>query len=200
MDGKLKVQVRISHLPPLEDCSGDELGLLKHYEAILLDTNVLNRIAYEGCRLLQPLINLMYNWRTVKPTAVCCVCDFIRIESLNVERWEFGDTRVRRLLKEVAENENGLYVELKTPIKEVIADQRKRFIDLFPKAYRHVLIKKYGDLSGTDVCLLIIALYLAMYGASASIATFDKTLLMACDEFGIKTFLKNRLREGFINP
>jgi hypothetical protein len=117
---------------------------------------------------------------------VCGVCDFTKIECCNFERFKYQDARIRHFLKDVAESKKGLYIEFVTPIKGVNAEDRLKLVDLFAKAYRHVLIKDYGALSGTDSCLLLLAKYLKAFWTQVCIATHDETLLKASRDFRIR--------------
>jgi len=134
------------------------------------------------------MARIMGEWGRSDRGAVCCIPDFIRIECFNMERHKLGDSRIRHFLKDVEESEEGLYIELKTPIKGFSADDRRRLLNLFPKRYRHPLIKRYTELSGTDVSLLFIALLMASYGLSVTIASFDNLLTDAAEDFGIGTY------------
>jgi len=182
----LKRQFQINDFS-LEGLSEYARGFLKKLEVVLLDSSVLCCMVYdEADDVFYPLGKLGGWDEMLGASRVCVVCDFIKIECFNVERTLFRDVKIRRFLKGLAKCDKAFYVELKTPIKKFSADDRKRLLDLFPRKYRHVLIKKYGDLSGTDVCLLLVALYLKSHGISVSIATRDRILAEASEELEIK--------------
>lgn len=109
-----------------------------------------------------PLVKIMYNWKKLGKSAACCICDFIKLECLNVERYIFRNSKIRKLLKDISRSNNGFYIEIKTPIKKTSAAHRKKLLNLFPRSYRHMLIKEYEKLSGTDICLLLMAYYLTI--------------------------------------
>jgi len=179
----LKVRVRVEDFSS-RGMSPNDRRFLKKYVVILIDSNILQNIAYaEGSETLK---RLMTNWSSLKPKTICSVCDFIRIECYNFERFKYQDARIRHFLKDAAESKEGLYVEFVTPIKKISAEDRLKLVDLFPKAYRRVLIKDYGALSGTDSCLLLLAMYLKAFWIQVCIATQDETLLRASQDFGIR--------------
>ena len=157
--------------------------LLRQRETVLLDSNTLILLARgSGPAWVK---RLLFEWKEFGLKAVCGVCDFIKRESINAEKWKLGGVKVQSLLSEAAESPSGMYVEFKTPIGEAEADGRDVFIDVLPKALRRKLIRDSG-LSGTDKCLVLVAWYLRENGLSVSVATQDEALARACEGLSIK--------------
>jgi len=157
--------------------------LLCRREPILLDLNTLILLArgsgYAWVR--RPL----FEWEKFGLKAVCAVCDFIKRESVNAERWKLEGVKVQSHLSDAAESPDGMYVEFKTLIGEVEADSKDAFIDVLPKAMTRKLIRDSG-LSGTDRCLAVVAWYLQQNGLNVSVATEDEALARMRREFDVK--------------
>jgi hypothetical protein len=157
--------------------------LLCRRETVLLDSNTLILLARgSGPTWVR---RLLFEWEKLGLKAVCGVCDFIRRESVNAEKWRLEGVKVQRLLSQAAESPGGMYVEFETPIGEVEADSRDAFIDVLPKALRRKLMREDG-LSGTDKCLVLVAWYLQQNGLNVSVATEDEALARMCGEFDVK--------------
>jgi hypothetical protein len=157
--------------------------LLSQRETILLDSNTLILLARgSGSTWVR---RLLFEREKFGLKAVCGVCDFIRRESVNAEKWKLERVKVQRLLGDVAESPSGMYVEFKTPIGEAEADSRDAFIDVLPKALRRKLMREDG-LSGTDKCLVLVAWYLQQNGLNVSVASEDEALARMCGEFDVK--------------
>jgi hypothetical protein len=156
---------------------------LQRREVVLLDSNTLITLSRESGS--QWLRKLLLEWRKYGARAVCGVCDFIKRESVNAEKWRLGEVKVQGLLSGAAENPDAAYVEVKTPIMEVEAESRDKFADVLPKAERRRLIKN-RELSGTDKCLILVAWHMQQNGLNVSVATEDAALARMCGELSIK--------------
>jgi len=157
--------------------------LLSQREIVLLDSNTLILLARgSGPTWVR---KLLFEWEKFSLKAVCGVCDFIRRESVNAEKWKLERVKVQSLLSDVAESPSGMYVEFETPIGEVEADSRDAFINVLPKVLRRKLMREDG-LSGTDKCLVLVAWYLQQNGLNVSVATEDEALARMCGEFNVK--------------
>lgn len=179
----MKRTVEVDFSKPLPEHA---LSLLRDRELILLDSNKLINLArgLEGGWLRKILLE----WQRFGVKAVCAICDFVLRESKNAENWTLGKVTVQRLLKEVAESREGMYVEVATPIRNVEADARALFYNLLPKAERRLLLKA-EDVSPTDKCLILIARYAERNGIHASITTEDLKLADLSKKLGVEVRL-----------
>jgi hypothetical protein len=159
---------------------------IRDYKPILLDANVLMSIA-RSVEQFPAVSQLIRNWKNMRTTSAAFIADFIRLEALNAERWSRETSCVRRFLKEVEESKEGFYVEMRTPIKEVVADSRSRYLDLLPKRDRRILMQGYPQLSGTDISLLIMAIFMRNAGSRVHLASIDKELIGAAKALGVST-------------
>lgn len=155
-----------------------------------MDSSILLNIFYEPFyqRSLEPIILLLSEWRKRKFNELICIPDFIELEAMNAERLCHRDSKVRRFLKQVKTSELGFFLELRTPIRQVKAENRSLYLDLLPKKLRSIIIKNYKELSGTDIAILVTALFLANHTIPTSIASLDKTLLQAASEFSLTPY------------
>ncbi len=160
-------------------------ALLHGRELMLLDSNVLIALSYGAEE--EWVRRILVEWRRYGAKAVCGICDFIHKEAINAENWMIGRVTVGSFLKKIAESRDGMYIEVSTTIKDVNADGRAEFLDLLPKQQRIRLIKSW-DVSPTDKCLLVVAVYLGWNGVNASVRTRDRALVDLCKEFGIRTW------------
>ena len=153
-------------------------------ELILMDANILIWLA----RSMKTnwVRKLLVDWRKFGARAICGICDFIKIEALNAEKWRCKKRLIRRFLSNIEESAEGMYIELKTPIKDVEADSRSVFANILPKPIRRILIRE-KFLSGTDKCLILVAIYLKNSDFDISILTHDKILFATCINLGLKT-------------
>lgn len=158
-------------------------------EIILFDTSTLLKMFYECPEKLRPLVLFLSEWKRARPPKIGCIPDFIALESGNAERLEYGDTRVRKFLKDLTKRRTGLYTDLRTPIRRVKADHRSTYLNGLPKRYRHLIIKHYQDLSGTDIALIITAQFLyCQHETSIAITSCDGTLLRAAEEIEVTPY------------
>ena len=178
-----------------EGFSGFDLEWLRGFRVLLLDANVLKDAA-EGSAEAGFLRDLMMGCVEVHPGAVCCVPDFVRLEAFNMERYLFGSCSVRRFLRDVEKSRGGLYVEFKTPVRRVPADNRKIVLDVFPKEARRVLIREFPELSGTDCSLLLLAYVLRDCEVTVLLVSRDGVLGEAAATFGIPVSEPSGLREA----
>jgi len=189
----LKRAVWIDFSPPNEE-NTPTLEWLKEFRIFLLDANVLKAIAYrddDRTRFVQPLARLMTE-RNEGLRGVCGVADFVKIECFNMERHVLGGgVKIRRFLKAVENDADGFYVEFRTPIRRVHADDRKRFLNFLPRRERRILLKKCEYLSGTDMLLLVLAVFLKVSGISVVVASFDKDVAEASEELGVTVYPGN---------
>lgn len=116
--------------------------------------------------------------------ALICICDFIKREAINYENHEMKsrERRVRRYLREAEHSGTWRYAEVSTPFIMRSADERDSFLYMLPKKVRRLLLDEYRDLSGTDKCLLIVAMYLLEQGFHVGILTFDGKMERAWKE------------------
>ena len=155
-------------------------------EIVLFDTSTLLGMLYKCPEKLRPLILFFSKRGPIRQKSkIGCIPDFIALESKNAEKLEYRDSRVRKFLKNLTRSRTGLYIELSTPIRRVRADHRSRYLNSLPKACRHLIIKDYPDLSGTDIALIVTGRFLYQHGIPTAITTRDGTLLQAAEEFEI---------------
>jgi len=166
------------------------LSSLRNYEIIFVDSSVLLHMFYESFyqKKLETIVLLFSEWRKRRFSEILCVPDFIELEAMNAERFYYGNRKVRRFLKNLKASELGFYIELRTPIKRVKAENRSIYLDLLSKKFRHIIIKKYKELSGTDIAMLVSALFLNKHKIATAIVSFDRTLLQAAEELGITPY------------
>jgi len=170
------------------------LEWLKNFRVFLLDANVLKVIAYrddDRTRLVQPLARLMTE-RNKGLRGVCGIADFVKIECFNMERHILGGgVKIRKFLKTVENNTDGFYVEFRTPIRRIHADDRKKLLDVLPRKERRILLKKCRWLSGTDASLLVLAVFLEIFGISVVVTSFDRDVAETSEELGIPVYSGN---------
>ncbi|MBS7640909.1 MAG: hypothetical protein QXJ19_04825 [Candidatus Bathyarchaeia archaeon] len=159
--------------------------ILQGREMILLDTNALIMIS----RASEPswLLKLFLDWRNYGAKAVCGVCDFIRVEAINVENWFFGRVTVLNFLRKVEDGQNSMYVEVKTPIVDELADKRALFLNFLPRDERRIIISDTKT-SQTDKCLVLMARHFSRSNISVSIVTADKALINLSKKLLVKTY------------
>lgn len=153
---------------------------MAEYKPILLDANVLIGISRVEERY-RDIDQLARNWKRRPTTSAVFVADFIKIEAFNAERNHYLTSKVRAFLKEVEDSANGFYVEVKTPIKKIAAEKRTQYLDQFPKKDRHVLLENYKDLSGTDICLLVMSVHMRDNSVQVTLGSSDKRLVAAAE-------------------
>jgi hypothetical protein len=167
----------------------DKLLALRKHRLILMDSSIFLCTFYEACyrERLSPVLLLFTEWGRKTLSEVPYIPDFIELEAINTERFHYKNRKVRRFLRNVHANKLEFYIELKTPIKHIKAENRSTYLDLLPKSVRHTIIKNYGELSGTDMAILVTALFLTDHHVRTAIASVDRTLLQAANELGIAT-------------
>ena len=127
---------------------------------------------------------------------ICVICDFILKEAINAEKWQKGFSKIRKVMTLLMKDQNHLFVEIRTPIKSWLADQRGVLADLLPRVLRRKVIKR--NLSGTDMGLLVVAWYLQeKEGLKVLVATRDRELMEACRELGIEARLPKDVEEDW---
>lgn len=114
------------------------------------------------------------------PLPLLCICDFIAKEAKS-QRASEGNSAQRRALFSFLRSAKKCAL-LETPFSDVLAEGRKSFLDLLPRAARRLLLERYQGLSGTDLCLVITALALRRAGVNAEVLTFDAELKEALKE------------------
>jgi hypothetical protein len=62
------------------------------------------------------------------------------------------------------------------------AERRDSFLYLLPKKVRNLLLDEYRSLSGTDKCLLIVAIYLMEQGIPVNVLTYDGDMRKAWEK------------------
>lgn len=156
-------------------------ALLQGRELVLLDSSALISLVRTG----QPawILKLIVEWRKYGARAICGVCDFIRREAVNAERWYYGAATVQSFLKEASRRPSAMYVEVETPVTDV--DDRATLIDTLPRNGRRILISA-DDLSVADKCLILVSATLKGCGVKNSVATMDRGLMEAGLKVGVK--------------
>jgi len=127
---------------------------------------------------------------------ICVICDFILKEAINAERWRKGSSRIKKVMTLLMKDRDYVFVEIQTPIKSWLADQRGILADLLPRVLRRKVIRR--GLSGTDMGLLVVAWYFQeREGLKVLVATRDRELIEACWELGIEACLPENAGEDW---
>ena len=153
-------------------------------EILLLDSSVLIGICHGG---VQPpgIEKLMRNGARCNRALAVCFPDFIEKEAYNAEKKHYGTFTVHDLIKSITENPHVYFVELKTPIAREFADKRNKFLDLLGKRDRNIVLKRYLELSGTDLSLLAISKKLQNSGLKVTFCSSDRKLIEAAESLGV---------------
>lgn len=159
---------------------------LSRFKPILLDANVLLGVAHSG-EGFQEVDQLMRRWGRIKTSYGAFVTDFIVHEAISAEKQKYETKRVRYFLKEVEKSRDGFYIEVRTPIRKVMADKRGQYLNLLSKRDRHIILKGYPELSGTDISLLVVSVHMHSNGAEVTLASLDKKLVEAAETLNIAT-------------
>jgi hypothetical protein len=151
-----------------------------NYSPLLIDSNVLIGISHEEIQF-RNIRCAIENWRKLNASSAIFVPDFIKIEAFNAERYHYSSCTIRKWLKKTENSPDGFYVELKTPVSSIQADQRAILLDLFPRRER-LILRNYPELSGTDISLLAVYYYMFKNGIKATLYSMDKKMMSAAEE------------------
>jgi hypothetical protein len=166
----MKVKVSLDGLPEVPQ---ENLLPLRGRVLILMDSSALLRMA-RG-EVPEP----PSNERTLP-----CICDFIKRESINQENRNVPsrERKVRGYLRSIDRSATWKYAEASTPFIAMPAERRDSFLHLLPKKVRNLLLDEYRSLSGTDKCLLIVAIYLLEQGIPVNVLTYDGDMRKAWEK------------------
>jgi hypothetical protein len=152
---------------------------------LLLDANMLIGICHGGGQF-RDVEQIMRRGKEPMISSTASVADFIKIEAFNAERREFEANKVHSFLKEVEKSENGFFVEIKTKIREELADNRAKYLDYLSKPHRNMLLK-FKELSGTDIALLVTAIFIGNNDIKIILWSSDKKLVEAAEALEVAT-------------
>ena len=155
----------------------------------ILDANILISLSCADDLRLEPVRRLLEEWKHIRPSGVCCIPDFIMLETFNAEKCEVGSGNVKAFIGEAERSETAFFLQLKTPVRGVRADRRAKFIDYLPKRDRRVILAYYpSEESGTDQALLALASILRMHGLSIVLVSKDEKMRLTAREMDLRFY------------